>query len=64
MGAVRAAYLTHSGVHWRPPREVDPVVHEVLDAVTLDRLEEQAGGVTQGVRFHTDSSTGGAAVRA
>lgn len=37
------AHLAHPGVHWRPPRKVDAVVHEVLDAVVLDGLEQPAG---------------------
>lgn len=64
MDAPGPAHLAHSGVHRRPPREVDPVVHEVLDAVTFDRLEQQADGVTRSVRFQTDSRTSRAAVPA
>lgn len=37
------AHLAHPGVHWRPPRKVDAVVHQVLDAVILDGLEQPAG---------------------
>lgn len=33
------AHLTHSGVHWRLPRKVDPMVQEVLDAAIFDGLQ-------------------------
>lgn len=55
------AHLAYSGVHWRPPRKVDAVVHEVLDAVVLDGLK-QPGGRAWVSASQRKSRTGGGGV--
>lgn len=52
------AHLAHFAVHWRPPREVDPVVHEVLDAVAFDHLQEQARCSNTGMRASPGQTAG------